>query len=759
MPKENLFKRILQIIFCIALISPLVMDRHLFYPYVTSAALFFRLFVAALFFAWLLFILLYPQNRPKKQLLFILAGVYLLAMVVATVFSANPYLSFWGDAERMFGFLGLLHFFILFFVGTTIFSEKKEIIFLLNFFVAVTLAAAFYGILQRFGFTSIKPGENRIVATVGNAGVLAGYLIFGLFFSLFLALKSNKSSLTPPKGGEQKPPPFREGRGGFHPFGFIYLAVSVVMLIAIVMTGTRGAYLGVLAGAVFLFIIFLKNLVSPASRKKLIIVLILFAAVYGLLLLNADNPLVRNNSHLYRVTHISLEDATIQQRFMSWSWGLKGFLEHPILGYGYENYAVPFNKYFESKYYNYATEEYFDRAHNIIVELLATTGLIGLLSYLALLAGICFLIWKAFKKNKDHVFLGVFGGLAVAYFIQNLFFFDMLPAMLGFMVFLIFINNFSLEKISLEQKDVFRKMRLWVLALPVLMILAAFLYVVSNFIVKPYQALRSDAEGQVYLYENYDTGINKLRRSVSYGTFLDLDIRSSVANAIYNYYLGGATSKNKKDDLTLAVELYKKNINMLPNDTYYNYKIGEIMNYASVNDQDEKIRDQARQYIEKSISTSPNRATIYFILSENYLLAKKYDDAVAVAQKTVALNDEFGDAWWQLAKAYFVKQDFPKVREALIKTIELGHHVSEGSLTNFMSVFDMNKNINDRIQFFELVVKNGTNNYIYDSTLAQLYSEIGNKQEAIAHAKRSAELNPDVKDKVDKFIKKVEENL
>ncbi|MBU4256787.1 tetratricopeptide repeat protein [Patescibacteria group bacterium] len=51
----------------------------------------------------------------------------------------------------------------------------------------------------------------------------------------------------------------------------------------------------------------------------------------------------------------------------------------------------------------------------------------------------------------------------------------------------------------------------------------------------------------------------------------------------------------------------------------------------------------------------------------------------------------------------------------------------------------------------ELIVKNGTNNYLFYSTLANKYYEIGNKEKAIEYAEKSAEINPEVKDKVEKF--------
>lgn len=731
---ETKYKKILQILFFLTLISPLIVDRRLFFPYDTGMALYFRLIVELLFVLWLVFIFLYPQYRPKFNLLISSAVAYLLALTAATVFSSNPYLSFWGDAERMLGLFGILHFFALFLIGTSLFREKKEWRWLLIVFTAASLVVCFYGILQRFGLTSIKPGASRILATVGNAGILAAYLIFGLFFSAYLALTEEKKNLK-----------------------WIFGASAAVHLIAVIMTGTRGAYLGVAAGFLFASAIIVYNL---KANKKIIksaaIAAIALILIYGGLFLSRNQNWVKNNLYLNRLTAFSLSDVTVKTRLMSWRWGLAGFSDRPVLGYGLEQFAIPYNKYFQAEYYNYAAgDTYFDRAHNIAVELLATTGIVGLASYFLLLAAAFYCLIKIYKNKSDYVFTAVFGGLIIAYFIQNLLIFDLLPALLGFMALLAVVNN-NYSNGSGNEIIAKAGVKKELLAPIALILLFCLVYSLNNLIYKPYKALKDDVAGQVYLPYEYDKGMEFLKHSVSYNIPLDLDLRAAAANTIFNYYRDNQVDqKNIKNDIDFAINLYKENLKYLPDDAYYNYKTGEIMDYRFVIDLDEKILPEAKKYIDKAISLSPGRAEIYYILAENLLMSGKLEEAIAADEKAVELNDKFGQSYWELAKVYHEAAKYDEAKENLIKAIDLGYRIQEETLVGLRGLFNLEQSIDNEIEFLELIIKNGTKNYLFYSTLANKYYEIGDKEKAIYYAEKSAEINPEVKSKVEKFIENV----
>ena len=120
-----------------------------------------------------------------------------------------------------------------------------------------------------------------------------------------------------------------------------------------------------------------------------------------MIFVNKDSGFVQNNEGLRRLTSISLQERTMQTRFMTWNSAWQGFKDRPILGHGQENFYVVFNKYFNPEIYSHAGSRiWFDRAHNIFLDHLTTGGLIGLILYSLLILGPAWVLLKkgVFKK-------------------------------------------------------------------------------------------------------------------------------------------------------------------------------------------------------------------------------------------------------------------------------------------------------------------------------------------------------------------------
>jgi O-antigen ligase len=89
---------------------------------------------------------------------------------------------------------------------------------------------------------------------------------------------------------------------------------------------------------------------------------------------------------------------------------------------------------------------YFDRAHNKPMEVLATTGIFGFLSYLSIF-GIALYFLNRLRKKKEWFLpsLALMGGLT-GYFIQNIFIFDFHESYLMFFLSLAFISSYWLAR-------------------------------------------------------------------------------------------------------------------------------------------------------------------------------------------------------------------------------------------------------------------------------------------------------------------------
>ena len=123
--------------------------------------------------------------------------------------------------------------------------------------------------------------------------------------------------------------------------------------------------------------------------------------------------------------------------------GFKGILEKPVLGWGWENFNVPFNKYFNPVITrDIGSRPWYDRAHNVIVETGVATGILGLLIYLSIFAWAIKLLWQSREHKKNildgNLFLII---LLLIYFLQNLFVFDTLNSYLMLFLILAFIQS------------------------------------------------------------------------------------------------------------------------------------------------------------------------------------------------------------------------------------------------------------------------------------------------------------------------------
>jgi hypothetical protein len=106
------------------------------------------------------------------------------------------------------------------------------------------------------------------------------------------------------------------------------------------------------------------------------------------------------------------------------------------LGWGQENYAIVFDKYYDPRMYN--AEPWFDRVHDSFFDWWVAGGILGLLAYLSIFGTLLWYLWtsKGFKLYESVILIGMF----VGYFFHNLFVFDnvssyiMFATMLGYVI-------------------------------------------------------------------------------------------------------------------------------------------------------------------------------------------------------------------------------------------------------------------------------------------------------------------------------------
>src|SRR3989344_2771691 len=182
---EGLLKNAIKLGIFILPFLPFVVTDSLFFPFITGKNFAFRIIVEILLVLWVMLVLKNRTYLPRRSLLLWSVAILFAVLVLATVFSINPYKSFWSNAERMEGLFGLLHVFMFFVITASVFKVRDWIQFLFTVLVA-SVGVALHGLGQLFGWYDIHQGGVRVDANFGNAAYFAGYSLFIVFFSLYL---------------------------------------------------------------------------------------------------------------------------------------------------------------------------------------------------------------------------------------------------------------------------------------------------------------------------------------------------------------------------------------------------------------------------------------------------------------------------------------------------------------------------------------------------------------------------------------------
>ncbi|MFC1595223.1 O-antigen ligase family protein [Patescibacteria group bacterium] len=378
---ERTFVWIIRTGIFLLLFTPLIVAQDLFFPFITGKAFFFRIIVEIIFGAWLSLAILNPEFRPRKSPLLWVLLAFFSIVVIATIFGADPYHSFWSNFERMEGLVTHLHIFALFVVIAHSFKSQKEWFYFFNASLAISLISAVYGLLQSMGKVPII-GGGRPFAFFGNSIYLAVYLMFHLFIAsaLFNKIRITWARIT-------------------------YAVIFLFELFVFFLAASRGAFIGLCSGVVVIALLFLFFLRSKYFRIAGIAIILCISVLAGVIIFFPESPIVQMSGIFNRLTNISLSSLKDDPRIMIWGIAWEGFKEKPVLGWGPENFIIPYAKYYNPNLFG--NEAWFDRAHNMLLEWLVTTGISGFLLYIGMSLSALALLIKFVRSKKLDIITAI----------------------------------------------------------------------------------------------------------------------------------------------------------------------------------------------------------------------------------------------------------------------------------------------------------------------------------------------------------------
>lgn len=731
---QKVYQTILKFGVYLAFLPIFFVFKHLFFPYITSKQFSFNVLVEILFIFWLAFIIKYPDYRPKKSFISIGLVAFFVAVLISSILGVDFNLSFWGDVERMLGFFQILHFLIFYFIIITVMRAWEDWRVLLSVSVLSGLLVALY---------SFKIPHS----TIGNVAYVAGYMIFNIFFALILFFRSEKWFVK----------------------SALALAV-VVMLFALKETSVAGAYAG-MAVSIFLFF-FVYGAFNKNNKIKIatltIFSLLILATV--LFFANKESAFVQSNSFLKKVAYeFSWNKNTFQTRLISWRAAFKDFPNHPAFGTGYGNYAITFDKYFDPRFYlETSSETYFDRAHNNLIDITSTTGLVGALAYLSIFVAVGYYLIKGYKKGSISLIeFSLLVALVVGYFVQNLAVFDSMVTYMALMVMLGFIywHDNKNESLSNQKNDSsFDNKEIYTLFISVAVVLA----VMYQYNIKPIMMVRGVITGEIVLASvGPIEGVDAYKKALNYNTVLDRDGRSAFTRAVLKRAndIKNADPVKAKEIFDYAIDQAEKNVSYNTKDSLALMELSQILNGASSlykEDDKEKFAfysARAEEAINRSIEAGPGRVNTYFNKAQIYLNRNNIDGAIEILSQAVALNDKYFESICQRArlKIFFDKEGG---WEDMDKCIDLGgaSMLTPANFAKTVANHYQEKNDIKRMKevYIQLTRLAPDDSEVW-AGLANIYSQENDIDNAIMAAQKAAEANPEMKAAAEGFIKGLEE--
>lgn len=709
------------------LFTPLIISRDSFFPFVTPKTIYFRVLMDIALAAYLILAMFVPRYRPKINALTLSIFIFMGVLVLSSFLGINFERSFWSTFERMTGLLTLFHLLAFFVVLTSVFKKRED-------WEKILAVSIFVGaILSLYVLTSDEL-STRGGGTIGNTSFMATYLLFNMFFALILFFEKKTSGWR------------------------IFSGISLLLLITTVLdSDARGAKVSMFSGFLLVFLGYLI-FCGKKNWKKAGLFLISLLIISGIFLAIYQPPFIKDRAETVL--------RQMQPRFVVWEKAWKGFLEKPLFGWGPENFNVVFTKFFNPCMFlpECGSEIWFDRAHNVVLDTLATTGIVGLASYLLMFVmAVLGLLWVCIKKKQSIFPALTMAVLLAVYFFQNLLVFDMISSYAVFFLSLAFIS-FIIE----EKEDDFSEPeeRVTKFVLPEAITEGAGRYIGFGAVIipmtillyfgniQPFDSAKHTVEMIVADVPLEET-IMSYKKALS--SFMEkYEVREQFAQKLYR--LGFSSQEDREvveSAFALAEAQMEESIKVNPLDFRPHLFFGRLYFSSYRFSQDIEKLNLAENTFKKAIELGPTNQQAYWYLAEIKMLKDEQEEAFALFQEAIDLEPRLGRSHWYLAMTY---KAIGRYQDALIKIkdAETFDYYWKRNLDDLQRVTEIYQILGDDenlVLLYQEALEQYPNNAELWASLAASHANLGQTDKAREAAERVIEIDPSLRPSVEEFLK------
>lgn len=731
MPLMNMLEKTLKWVaiigvFCLPFVA-LIVSSSLFFPYITGKNFAFRIIVEIMAAAWLALAIVNPEYRPRRSWILATLALFVVVIGLADIFGVYPFKSIWSNFERMDGWITIAHLLAYTVVAASVMTSERLWANLFRVSLTVSGFLSVVGLLQAAGIFALGQGgaaglTARIDATFGNPIYLAVYMLFHVFLAAILFVREWQG---------------RAAGRSMIPLTF-YGAVIALDTLALFMTGTRGTMLGLIGGAVLAALLY--AFVSGSTRVRVYTAsLVGIVVLAGLGLVTAkDTAFVQRVGFLQRLSTISLTDKTIASRFTNMSIAWQGVKERPVLGWGQENYAVVFDKYYDPRMHG--NEPWFDRVHNVVFDWLVAGGFVGLLAYLSIFGAAVLVLWRssAFAAYERSILTGLLAG----YFFHNLTVFDNVTSYILFGTVLAYIawraGVASAAARVIERSLVLPRRLPYVAVLMAAVLWGTAWYVNADGLAQN-RALLSAIMPRQNVLEN----LTQFEKALSYGAMGTQEAREQLAEGAMRIGGSNASVEVKQRFYDVATREMHAQMELVPQSARFPLFLGSV--YESFGD-----LARAKTAYERAHENSPRKPTMYFALAANAYNRGDSAAALAYYREAHELVPENVDVRLYYA-AFAIRIGETALARELLEPLTATQTADQRILAAYASRRDY---ASAAAIWAEAIDAEPTNTQLY-FTLAALYYEAGDRARAISTLEAAKRAVPEVASQVDPLIEEI----
>ncbi|MDI6733098.1 MAG: O-antigen ligase family protein, partial [Planctomycetota bacterium] len=309
--------------------------------------------------------------RLPVILVFALAIIYF----ISSIFSITPYFSFWGYFLREEGFYTMVCYLLIFFIILSELREREQLDRIINTIILSATVLSLYGILQHYKIDTVSwaAGERtRVTTTLGNPIFAGAYLIMVIPLILSRGLQSISLGL------RQKLPAI-----------ISYTLILSINLYCMLLTKSRGPFIGLLISVFFYFILFVRLKQARWLFRSMIIISIIVITFFVVLNI-PQGPLSGIRKHFGRFAELyEMEKGGGKVRLLIWEGAvsiLKDSPERIAFGHGLESLFPLYHKHIPPAFGRFEGSAIPDHSHNETFDILITSGFLGLLAYLVIIS-------------------------------------------------------------------------------------------------------------------------------------------------------------------------------------------------------------------------------------------------------------------------------------------------------------------------------------------------------------------------------------